>query len=851
LQPRSRSYLLLGIVLLLAALAGILYARTKYQLGLDIRGGVRLTYQMDLSKLPKNPAPNLEDIRQRTGQILSRRAGTNLGVVEALIQPKGTDQFIVELPGFTNIDEALKVMGTSAQIEFFDASNVQTKTASYREYTEKQSDDPDNPEVWFVNRAGETIKPGTPQYAEIIKGWGDPIVKGDELKSAEMEQLPGGGYQPLMNFTKDGPRKMSEWSHANNHRGEMLAAVLDNVCISIAPLKDGAVLSDNAIIEGNFSAAYVRSLRDLMNSGALPVHLKVLSSERVDPSIGQNALDKMVTAGVVAAAVISAFMLLYYVFPGFIAVLALALYILFTLTALKLINATFSLAAIAGFVLSVGMAVDANILVFERLKEELRAGKSLHDAIQLGFKRALTAIIDSNACTILTALVLLNLGTGPVKGFATTLIIGVAISFFTAVVVTRSLLVFFVDSGIGEHPTWYGINHQWFGRFEKDANTKPLQVVNKAGRYFLISGLTIVPGVIFWLMGGLKGNVEFTGGIEATYAIPQTVSPNAIGASLGRNGFPGAMVTIGDNGKERLAYITIPPNKQINESNPTAAREAIANAAGLNPLPDRGISGVGGTVSSETLYNAIEGIVLSSVLIILYLALRFGFALGGFKIGLRFSVSTILALLHDILVVIGLAAITGYLLNWQVSALFISAMLTVIGFSTHDTIVIFDRIRENLRRPREGEDIGNLINRSITQSLARSINTSMTVIFTLALLIAVGSATPELKLFNAAMLVGIISGTYSSIYNASPILYLWDLAIGKKNPNETLLGIVRASRVKVKLRAPVQEPGPAARPAAATAAAPAPAAGQPSYGQVRRRRASEVERSKRSIDDED
>jgi len=243
--------------------------------------------------------------------------------------------------------------------------------------------------------------------------------------------------------------------------------------------------------------------------------------------------------------------------------------------------------------------------------------------------------------------------------------------------------------------------------------------------------------------------------------------------------------------------------------------------------------------------------VLSSVLIILYLALRFGFALGGFKIGLRFSVSTILALLHDILVVIGLAAITGYLLNWQVSALFISAMLTVIGFSTHDTIVIFDRIRENLRRPREGEDIGNLINRSITQSLARSINTSMTVIFTLALLIAVGSATPELKLFNAAMLVGIISGTYSSIYNASPILYLWDLTIGKKNPSETLLGIVRASRVKVKLRAPVQEPGPAARPAAATAAAPAPAAGQPSYGQVRRRRASEVERSKRSIDDED
>lgn len=839
---RSRSYLFLGIVLFLAALAGVLYVKTDYHLGLDIKGGVRLIYQMDTSQLP--PGTNMEDVRTRTLQILERRAGTNLGVVEAVVQPKGDDQFIIELPGFKDIDEAKQVMGTSAKILFYDARNVVSETASYREYDEVANSDKDKPEVSFTRRStGQIIKPGTPEYKQVIDGWGEPIVSGDELAHAEMQQRPDSSYIPEMFFTKGGPEKMRAWSEAHNRTGEKLAAVLDGVCISIAPLKQGAVISDECIIDGHFSVAYVKNLRDLLNSGALPVDLKVLSSDRVDPSIGQNALNQIVTAGVIAAAVIAAFMLVYYVFPGFIAVLALALYILFTLTALKLIQATFSLAAIAGFVLSVGMAVDANILVFERLKEELRDKKDLHRAIELGFRRALPAIIDSNACTFLTALVLLGLGTGPVKGFATTLIIGVAISLFTAVMVTRSLLVFFVNSGIGDHPNWYGTSRQWFGEsLEKEAHKKPLQIVNKAGRYFLISAITIVPGILFWAMGGLKGNVEFTGGVEATFVDSAGLTANQIQANLSSHGFAGASVIIGDNGKEKLAYVTIPPNKQVNETS-SQARATIAQAAGLSVEPDRGLSTVGGTVQKETLQNAILGIVFSSSLIILYLAIRFGFALGGFVIGLRFAISTILALLHDIFVVIGLAAVTGYLLNWQVSALFISAMLTVIGFSTHDTIVIFDRIRENLRRPQPGEDIGNLINRSITQSVARSINTSMTVIVTLALLIAVGSATPELKLFNAAMLVGIISGTYSSIFNASPILYLWDKAIGKKDPKKTLIGMTQDQQTKIRVRAPLQEATPTAAPAAAAAATPG-------YGQVRRRRASDVERSKRSLDDE-
>lgn len=851
----SRSYLFLGLVVFLTALAGFLYRYSTYHLGLDIKGGVRLTYQMDLSKLPKD---QLETARATTVTILQNRASRNLGVQEAAVQLKGEDQVIVELPGYQDVEQARKVIGTSAQIIFYDARNFPANNRNWAPYTSRDNQaNSDNPEVDFVTKDGTVIKPTitdspghtvpNPAYLAVIKDW-VVIAAGTDLSKAQMAGQPNGNYWPEMLFTSDGAQKMERWSRANQNSGEQLAAVLDGICISMAPLKEGAILSNEAVIEGNFSTPYVRNLVDLLNSGALPVTLTVLSEAKVDPSIGVNALNQILLAGLIAAGLIAVFMMAYYVFPGIVAVIALALYILFTLTALKWIDATFSLAAIAGFILSVGMAVDANILVFERLKEELRAGRTLEQAIELGFRRALPAIVDSNACTILTALVLVNLGTGPVKGFATTLIIGVAISLFTAVMVTRSLLIFFVGSGIGNHPSWYGLKHQWFGgKLETSANTKPLQVVNKAGRYFLISGLTIVPGIIFALMGGLKGNVEFSGGSEAVYSITgQNVTASQVVANLERAGYKGANATVGSSvdpntgQPTRQVYVTVPTDKQLLQD-PTAARNAIASAAGLSPVPDLGITRVSGTVQKETISNAIWGVVLSSALIILYLSLRFGLALGGFVIGFRFAASTILALIHDILVVIGLAAVMGYLAGWEVSALFISAMLTVIGFSTHDTIVIFDRIRENLRRPLANEDVGNLINRSITQSFARSINTSMTVIATLALLIGIGSATPDLKLFNAAMLVGIISGTYSSIFNASPILYLWDKAIGKKHPDKTLLGIAKANKVNVRITAAPQ--AAPATPAVAPAAAGA-------YGQVKRRRASDVERSRRSIDDD-
>lgn len=823
---RSKSYLFLLLVLGLGVLAGFLYSQTKYNYGLDVRGGIRLTYQLQLK--PEQRAQATE-IRRKLLTILTGRATGPMGVAEPSIVPKGTDQLVVELPGATNLDQARAVIGTSAKIQFYHANTVASPRAPARRYEIASQERGTNPTVTFRRSIGDTkeIKPQDPEYAQIIKEW-PLILEGEDLESAE-SQAAGASFQPLMHFSSEGARKMEEWSR-NNQR-DNLAAVLDGKVLSIAPLHDNTVLRDNAVITGQFDAKYVSSLVELLNAGALPVDLKELSSERVDPTIGSQALDKIVVAGGIAFVVTAIFLIVYYSFAGFVALLALMLYVLFTITVLKLANATFSLAAIAGFILSVGMAVDANILVFERFKEEMKRGRSLQTAIDLGFRRALPAIFDSNACTILTSLVLAYLGTGPVKGFATTLIMGVVISLFTAITVTRSLLMFFVNSGIGANPKWYAVERNlFFAKIEARADKDPLPIVQKAKRYFIISAVSILVLLPFVGMGGLKPNVEFLGGYEVSLSLAgKDFTPAQISEKLEQGKIQGANVKTGGEGAQRVAIVTAPPGGALEGMKEADAIKKITQVAGFTDADVKGSSSVGPAIQSETITNAVLGVVISSLLIVFWLAIRFGLALGGFLPGLRFGLSAILALVHDVLFVIGFSALVGYIFGWEISALFITSMLTVIGFSVHDTIVIFDRIRENLHKPQPGEDLARIMNRSISQSFARSVNTSMTVIATLIILLAFGTTTPDLKLFCATMLAGILSGTYSSIYNASPILYLWDKAVGGKDPSQSLVGIARRENERnrvVTTGQPVSTPTPSETNTSSSGR---------SYGQVRRR----------------
>lgn len=786
--------------MLLAALSGYIFKSQDFVYGIDIKGGIRLTYQLKFD--PAKEAEQRKDINGITNRlitILESRITGALGVAEGSVMRKGEDQIIVELPGTKDMDRARALLSSTAKIIGYHAANVNSPRADFRRYAVGDLTRDEKTGTYYQTfvdtRLNKTIKPGDPEYAEMLAGW-TKIIEGEELASAQWE-IRGPNTYPTFNFSSAGATKLEKWSRTYAGQQENLAFVLDDRVLSIAPLQPEAIISTEAIIEGQFEPAYVQGLAKLLNAGALPVELTETSSSLVDPTIGDYAFKQMVNAGIIAFGITVLFLIVYYAFPGFVALLALMLYVLFTLSVMKLIGQTLSLAGLAGFILSIGMAVDANILVFERMKEEMREGRSLMTSVELGFKRAFPAILDSNACTIITSLVLVTFGTGAVRGFASTLIIGVMISLFTAITCTRSLLVFLVSSGIGNNQKAYAMDRSWFGeKFEREAMTNPLKVMSKSKRWFAISVLTIVPGMIFLAMGGIKPNVEFRGGIEAEYILPasSTLTASQVSENLEKNGYKGPVVKV-SSGADGTKVIGVTVDST------DLSKEAIAKigtAAGINEAP-KGANTVGPTIQKEAIENAVKGIVVSSVLIVLYLALRFGFALGGIKNGLKFGLSAILAMAHDILVVIGIAAIVGYAMNWQVSALFVTAMLTVIGFSVHDTIVIFDRIRENLRHPQPGETFEHLCDRSISQSFGRSINTSMIVIVTLILLIAIGTPTIDLKFFCVTMLVGILSGTYSSIYNASPILWLWDRMTARTRGEEHTL-VAEAIRESARIR---------------------------------------------------
>lgn len=846
---QSRSSLFLLVVLVLTGLSIWAYVSKPYAFGLDVQGGIRLAYQIDQTKLTEEQRKEMPRIQRDLVKILEQRVSAALGVVEGTVARKGEDQFIVEIPGQTNIDEARQLLSTTAKVIVYHAKNVITDQRASRRYIPATAiTEGGAPYVPFSKRTDptKTFKPGDPEYAEMIEGW-DPILQGDEVASAGAE-IQGNKTVPVFTFSGEGAKKLESWCRKYMDQGENIAFVLDGRVLNIAPLKNNTILTTNAFIDGNFDPQYVNKIGELITAGSLPVELTELSSETVDPNIGDYALDQMVKIGIVSFIFTGLFLIVYYAFPGVVAFIALCLYVLFTLAVLKLINATFSLAAITGLILSISMAVDANILVFERFKEEVKAGRKLVTGVEIGFKRALSAIFDSNACTILTSLVLWQLGTGAVKGFATTLIIGVAISFLTAISVTRSLMMFFVGMGWFTDPKYYALDRNWFGeKLEDSADKKQINIIGRSKTYFLISLALIIPGLIFIGLGGIKPNVEFQGGFEGTYVTQDaSLSVASLRQKLDGAGFDGANIKIGSSEKGRTVYITLPTSEKLSAAGPEANQQ-VADATGL-PLEGSSLKAVGPTIQRETVANAVKGVIFSAVLIVLYLAIRFGLALGGMKNGLKFGLSAVLALIHDVIFVIGLSAIVGYMFGWEVSALFITAMLTVIGFSTHDTIVIFDRIRENLRKPQAHESFEHLANKSITQSIARSINTSATAIVTLVLLIAFGTPTPELKFMCLTMLAGIVIGTYSSIFNAAPILYLWDKATMKRHGEEAgLMGEARREAAQ-RAQAAMQAGSLATAPVGGVVDPGQPSAGS-SYGQIKRR-SSAVEKGTQEIDED-
>lgn len=756
---KHKYVLALIVLLVIGATAAVLKLPVK--LGLDLAGGTRVVLRAETDKLPKGQEWNSEKDLGSVIRILRRRIDA-LGVSEPLIQPKGTDQVIVELPGIKDPDQAIKTIQSTARMEFRYFRSVQSKRYPMAKYRMSISQDKEGNETYsFTDPQGNDVKP------EAIINQSELILTGADLMPDAAASKNPQTFQNVvdLHFTTEGTKKFAAFTR--RHRDEILAIILEGKILSAPNIQD-AILDGRAQISGNFKdVTEAARLADFLNAGALPVPLEIIQRQGVEATLGQVAITKSVKAGAVGLGLVVLFMIVYYLLPGFIADIALAIYALLTFAIFKLIPVTITLPGIAAYILSIGMAVDANILIFERLKEELRNGKTLKAAIDAGFSRAFTSIFDSNMCTAITCVILYAFGTGPIRGFALVLGLGVITSMFTAITATRTILHLLVHTGVAENPRWFGLGRQWV---TGSSRGRHLNIVGHMAIWFTISLLVIVPGMFAWLTHGLNKGIDFTGGSFMQVQFSQPVDSDAIQKALAKVGVEDTSIQKGSGNQSNVAFIR---TKEIAHSKLTEVTASLKSMGG----DIQQVEQVGGTISKELTSNAIKAVLLSSLIIVLYLSIRF--AIGGIAQGFRFGLCAIIATLHDVLVIIGIFAILGWWKHWEIDSMFVTALLTVIGFSTHDTIVIFDRIRENLRHRQVSETFDQLVNRSILQSFARSINTSFTVILTLAALLALGTTYgTALWQFVFALLIGVITGTYSSIFNASQLLVLWQRFTG-------------------------------------------------------------------------
>jgi len=738
------------LLLIVALVAGSIWAvATKpIRKGLDIQGGMRVVLRAKIEdpSFTRKKTKWTQEHLETVARIMRNRVDA-LGVSEQVVYPQGTDRIVVELPGVRNKEEALKVIQQTASLEFRKISQFENNT--WRHEDETINGQPTGYEK-IVDSAGKEVS--TAELDDKIFST-EPILDGAELVPNSRAELTGDGYVIHFEFNDGEPKRIFE-EFTRGNINKPLAIFLDKKLISAPNIND--VIPGKGIIEGKFTADQAKTLANQLNAGALPVPLEQIELTNVEATLGSQAVRQTTMAGIVGLALVLVFMLAYYRGPGTIACIALLLYTLFNFAIFVLIPVTLTVPGIAGFILSIGMAVDANILIFERMKEERRSGKSIRATVETGFRRAFSAIFDTNACTLITCGILYHFGTGQVRGFAVTLAIGVILSMFSAIIVSRTFLMLLGSTAIGQREGFYRVP-DWH---------PTLHVSRRMALWFGISAISIVPGVLFWAIGGIKPSIEFTGGTEMNVQFRQPPTVNQINQILATKGQRESRVLLAEGNR---AFITTRQLTNAQQEEVTAAFRAAGGDVQQTFM-------VSGLVSRELTRNALTAVLISSALIVIFLAFRF--AIPNFVEGLKYGLCAVGAMLHDAAFVWGFMAIMGYFLNWQIDGLFVTAMLTIIGFSMHDTIVIFDRLRENLHHRQRGETFADVADRSIDQTFARSVNTSVATMLPLVAMLILGG--PTIRMFIAALLLGVISGTYSSIFNAAPLLVLWKRMAGER-----------------------------------------------------------------------
>jgi SecD/SecF fusion protein len=696
-------------------------------------------------------AQSLEIIRNRIDQF---------GVSEPMLVKRGKDEIVVQLPGIKDPERALELVGRTAQLQFklvdsqadvdlpvrIDqalASGRLKKNFTHRELNEAlMGMIPPGDEIYFERKVERDSGQVTMAPVLLKK---QTLMTGSMLKTAVVE-IAGPYNEPAVGLTLNsrGTRVFDEITRQNV--GKQLAIILDDI-VQSAPVIRERISGGQAQISGSFTTEAAHDLAIILRAGALPAPVDIVQNLTVGPSLGRDSIRAGIASAILGTLLVVMFMMFYYRLSGLIADLALLLNLILMLAALSLFRATLTLPGIAGIVLSIGMAVDSNVLIFERMREEFALKKPIRSAVAGGYDKAFWTIVDSHITTLITAFALFLFGTGPIKGFAVTLSLGVIFNLFTALYGTRAVYDYLNFN--------LRIKALHFLQIIKNPRIDFMGLRNVA---FLLSGLLVILGLFAFVQiqrGKANLGVEFAGGTMAQFKAQRPFDLAEIRDVLSRHNLKD--YELQDVPGKNILIVRF---KQSQQSVGAAADQV--KAALVQDLPDKGFvmegkAEIGASVSNELKQAALIAIAISLAGIIIYLGWRFD---------LRFGIAATVATFHDVLTVLGIF----YLLNKEITLLVVTALLTLAGYSLTDTVVVFDRIRENLRK-KGNPEFGQVINRSINEVLSRTLITSGTVLMALMALLAMGGVL--LRDFALALTIGVVVGTYSSVFVASPLVYIW------------------------------------------------------------------------------
>ena len=673
----------------------------KIKLGLDLAGGVSITYQT------VNPNPSDEDMADTIYKLQQRVQNYS---TEAEVYREGDNRINIDIPGVSDANAILDELGKPGSLIFVD-----------------------------------------PQ--------GNTVLTGDQVATAKAGIIDNNGnseYVVSLTFTEEGSKAFADAT--SRLIGQRIAIIYDNIIYS-NPTVQTAITGGTAQITGMTSYDEAKNLASTIRIGSLSLELEELRSNVVGAKLGQEAISTSMKAAIAGFVVLAIFMIAIFLLPGVASVIALALYVILEILLLSAFEVTLTLPGIAGIILSIGMAVDANVIIFTRIKEEIGLGKSVYESINTGFKKALSAIIDGNVTTLIAAAVLYLRGSGTVKGFAQTLALGIMLSMFTALFVTRFVLKSFYNVGLD--------NEKLYG---KKLARKPYDFVGMKKFTLAIAGVVIAIGIIFIGVNKVKTNnffnygLDFKGGTSTNVTFDKDYSLDEISKEI----VPVVESITGEAGtqtqKVQGTNEVIIKTRSLNLEEREKLNAALVEKFGVDAEKITAES-ISGAVSAEMKSDAVIATVLATILMLIYIWVRFR--------DFRFAAGSVLALIHDVLVVITFYAV----LRWSVGSTFIACILTILGYSINATIVIFDRIRENkVLLPRATKE--EIINTSVTETLTRSIYSSLTTFIMIFILFLMGVSS--IREFALPIMVGIVAGTYSSVFLSSIFWYMLSNKFDKK-----------------------------------------------------------------------